>query len=410
MATKHPPAPALLDKTTVSASRHVSHAVTSNRTPYVKQRERVEQSPESRARRKHRFRLVERMRHFTTRERQKVCLCTPIPTAQPEIRGNSKTKSSHFSKLMRCGYATTCPNCSVKVLNRHAVDIHSAVQQALEKGYGIGFLTFTTRHALSDSAKSLITLLKGAFKAVLSGRGWQNDRADFGILGMIKSWDCTFSWVNGWHIHLHVLVFFDQHLPRAKEQRRLDQVMDRMWNRFYAYHEKEGDRLPEVYNQRAVVVDRAGGLGKYMAKLSGISQEMARSDFKKGKRHDGAMTFTHWEILQLACELDGEDAEPYKALWRDWEEAIYRTQVVSWSKGFKQHFGIANLSDEEIAAEEEAYDWVHVLTNEEWALIKGSADRKSMALSYAATDGVEGLRGYLHHLRKKKVKSTSDAL
>lgn len=410
MATKHPSAPALLDNSTVSASRHASQAVRGKKAPHVRQRERVGPSPESRARRKHRFRLVERMRYFTTRERQKVCLCSPIPTAQPEIRGNTATKSSHFSKLMRCGYATTCPNCSVKVLNRHAVDIHDAVQQSLEKGYGIGFLTFTTRHDLSDSAKSLITLLKGAFKAVLSGRGWAKDREEFGILGMIKSWDCTFSWVNGWHIHIHALVFFDERLSRGKEQRRLDQVMDRMWNRFYGYHERNGEKLPEQYSQRAMVVDHAGGLGKYMSKLSGISQEMARSDFKKGRRHDGQRSYTHWEILQLACELDGEDAEPYIELWRDWEEAIFGTQVVSWSKGLKKHFGIKNLSDEEIAAEDEAYDWVYILSNEEWALIRGSADRKSMALSYAATDGVEGLRGYLQHLKKKEVKSTSDAL
>ena len=52
-------------------------------------------------------------------------------------------------------------------------------------------LTLMLPHDAGDSLRSVLSTVKAAFAALVAGKGWQTDKARFGLAHYIRAHDCT---------------------------------------------------------------------------------------------------------------------------------------------------------------------------------------------------------------------------
>jgi hypothetical protein len=288
---------------------------------------------------------------------------------------------AHYAGLATCGSIWACPVCSAKIRNARAAEISEATAAWDRAGHSVYMVTLTAPHDLGDRLAPLLATIADGFRAVISGRPWIRLRKQLHIVGTIRSVEVTHG-RNGWHPHLHVLVYLE-HDPGAEGLAALHSHVGERWRRFIV---KQGYRPPDRLH--GVVIERctsAAEAGAYIAKTQdGASpgNELARADLKRGRNGHR----TPLEILE-AFRWTG-DLEDIK-LWRDYEKATKGHQAITWSAGLRKLLAAPERTDEEIAAEEVGGEVVALLAAGVWrevtripglpALLLDEAERGQLA-------------------------------
>ena len=340
---------------------------------------RTKISPEALKRRADRYLLLEGLQKRTTKHRLHRCGLDRISnSAQPILKWDEETGSSYLSLVQRCGYVQFCPVCGAKIGNQRASEISQAVEKALDLGHGIYMITFTAHHLQEHTLRELRTLIKGGFKAVISGRQWTEDRADFGVLGQIRTEEATWG-LSGWHPHLHVLVFTDKPLDDPH------QLHARLFSRWSNHIVKRGHKAPSPEANRIDTITEQRGVGRYLSKVAvTVGHEMTRSDLKKGK----GKRLSHWEVGWGAVATN----DPlYWSKWFEWEAEMGGVQLCRWSNGLKSYFGINERTDQERLDQEERFTHARTISNQEWDLLKQDKQLVPMMLKTASTHGSHGV-------------------
>ena len=355
---------------------------------------RTKISPEANQRRKDRYLLRSGLQAKTTKRRLCNCGRARLSNAfTPTLRANVQTGSAYLAGVQRCGYAQYCPICGAKISNVRAGEIGKAVEQAFLLDHGVYMLTLTLPHEKHHSLKELRTLISGAYKHVNSGRAWLTDVADYDILGQIRAFEVTNGvfkqlYDNGWHPHLHLLIFTDKVLSNPEA---LHSSLLARWQKYIVgkgYEKPTQTHLDQITTQ--------AGVGRYLSKIAvNIGNELTRSDLKTGRKRGGA---TIWDIAWGALATDDP---ALWALWFEWESAMDGVQLCRWSNGLKQYLGINELTDQEIAEQEEAFTHSRSLTEEEWKALKVDSSLIGLLLSVASTDGIEAVDSFFEWLAQK---------
>lgn len=124
------------------------------------------------------------------------------------VEASKTTVGASFKRgLQICGSVWHCPVCAARISNERQREIRLAVESAEALGYKTLLVTFTAHHtALTELAEQLAAMTR-AYEAVWRGAPADRMKARYGILGMIRSLEATHSRRNGWHPHIHVLMF-----------------------------------------------------------------------------------------------------------------------------------------------------------------------------------------------------------
>lgn len=352
---------------------------------------RTKISPEGIRRRKDRGRLLDALRPWTKKDRLRQCCRTKLPyTPRTEIR-YTPFGYGFVHGVKRCGYAQFCPVCAAKIADRRAAEIKRAVDLALRLGHGIYMLTLTVPHGSWHSLSELRKTVERAFRHMTGGRAWVNDRAEYGILGVIRTFETTIGiGLNGWHPHLHVLIITDKPLSDPST------LHDRFFSRWSDFVVRSGLEAPNRDASKLDPITEQRGIGRYLSKVSvSVSHELTRSDLKKGRKGH----WTPWQLLWAACETEEDQ---YREKWHEWEEAMSGVRLVTWSRGLKSYFGIDDLTDGEIAEQEEAFTHVRTLSDDEWHHLRDNPDDLSLLFTLIQTDGEPGVDAFFawlaHHL------------
>lgn len=295
---------------------------------------------------------------------------------------------AHFGNVMSCGSVHVCPVCAPKIRQRRAVEIDNAVRLHLDTGGSALFQTFTLPHDFGDALAPLLKNIANAFRKVIGGRGYLDDKRDYSITGTIRASETTFGKA-GAHPHLHVIVFCDRHLQDAEVQT----LNARLFARWEAAIEGVGYRAPLI---GLCPIERVtmGGIGAYVQKYVAtvdtarrLGMEMTRHDLKAARRKGR----TPFQVLRdFADTGDCADLD----LWREWERASHGTQSLTWSKGLKARFNVGDKTDDELAAQEIGGELVTVLTVDQWNLVNGE-DGHDEVLEAAETEGAGGVQFWL---------------
>lgn len=250
---------------------------------------------------------------------------------------------AYYANVQLCASVHACPVCAAKIRNRRAQEITAACAAAWAMGMGIEFVTLTMPHDCGDRLAGLLVAVRDAYNATRSGRAADDERDGLGIVGTIKALETTHG-RNGWHPHLHVLVFTRK--PLSVRQRR---VLRNGWHARWADAiERAGYRRPLRKLCDVRQVWSASGVGRYTAKVDDVTvgMEIARSDLKQGQLAEHR---SPWRIL---ADLQERGVADDLSLWHEYERAMKGKYALRWSKGLRSLLGVAPAAtDESIAAE-----------------------------------------------------------
>ena len=302
--------------------------------------------------------------------------CEYLPAAKRLIRCGRTIRSKDGVKVKRgcdgnvftsglstCGSVWSCPSCSFKIRVKRALEIALAIVVHLARGGGVLFMTFTMSHERGEELGDVWDILTDGWSYMTSGEQWQAIKERFGVVGWIKSTEVTHG-RNGWHPHLHVLVFTERPLSPLDSS-------DDYWNLRIALRERWIHRFSSKWGRDVshefgldtipVKPDESSGIGQYVTK---VGFELALADRKIGRSEGQRHPFA---IARDAAET-GDVADIN--LFREWITASKRRKCITWSKGLRADLlGTVEQSDEELAAEETPGEDLAEITPALWALI-----------------------------------------
>ncbi|MER6549573.1 hypothetical protein ABT257_46925, partial [Streptomyces sp. NPDC001250] len=195
-----------------------------------------------------RMRLLDEARAISTLPSVKACAVNTVAGAVAITQKGDGTGG--FTGLFRCGSVWSCPECMPVVrADRAALMETYAHAWGLEHdaelctgdpadrgkthaGHGMAMATFTSRHGehavLEDRLvfdregnpvkdkdgkqqvrPGQLQRTADAWRRMLQSRWWRRMRKEYGIVGATRALEVTHSWANGWHTHVHSILWFE---------------------------------------------------------------------------------------------------------------------------------------------------------------------------------------------------------
>lgn len=291
---------------------------------------------------------------------------------------------AHFRGLQLCGSIHACPVCAPKIREGRADEINRAAVAHLDAGLQLEFLTLTVPHGVGDDLARLVDVLADGWRRIWQGRSGMARRDAYDVQGYVRSLDLTHG-ANGWHPHLHVLLFFGASWTGDERERFRLELLE-VWRRWAAANGVRSPSAAHGVDLRPVTTVRE--LGGYLAKIDNqwhAGRELARADRKSG----GLGGRTPWEILRDAHQ--NGDASDLR-LWHEYERATMGRKAITWSRGLKARYLIDDLEDQELAEAVVGGELVAVIPAELWRRVARTRGLRAELLRSAERGGLWAVR------------------
>lgn len=245
--------------------------------------------------------------------------------------GSESQHKAHLRNVAMCSSVWTCPACSSRITERRREELKRALEN---KRFMPVLVTLTFQHSRDDELAALINTLRDAFRKLKSGRAWMEMREKYSIRAYVTSLEITFGLENGWHPHLHMLMF----LEMSRDDFKHDDFKNELMKRYSALLEKHGAYASENYG----IDVRSGNAGaaEYVSKWS-LELEMTKAPVKLGRGEH----FTPFQLLAMS-----RDGNEYAGmLFRDYAKAMAGRRQLTWSQHAREILELGEeLTDEEI--------------------------------------------------------------
>jgi hypothetical protein len=289
--------------------------------------------------------------------------------------------------LLKCGKIWLCPVCSAKIRHGRSEEVTRAAVEWMSRGGLVFLVTFTARHAASHLLSDLMDAIQGtradkergikrqagAYQRLITGgtwagrpeRGLSGIRDRVGFLGMIRATEITVSQGNGWHPHIHALVFVGAKTTGTGAERKITGVfapsdsqlaeLEGHFRSVWTNHLAKVDQGFKPSDEHGVdfkrleTVKDAEDFGKYIAKTQDgkdPAKELTRADLKSAKGGN----LTPFEMLGRIGDLLGgvpeEDADGHGGLewclgkWAEYEAGTKGRRAIEWTRFLRALLGI----------------------------------------------------------------------
>ena len=303
---------------------------------------------------------------------------------------NSVHKTASYSNLQLCGSHWICPICSETHANARKQELQSLLVLLAKHRVYAHMLTLTVPHNINDSLDDTLAKLSKA-KSELFKKGL----SEFENIGHITSVEVKYSADNGWHPHLHLIVFTKQSYRDQEIKGTLgsmlggigvigyQQIISLKWQECC---EKFGLRKPSL--RHGVDLKRgyddsetshATELVNYILKEQ-LANEMTKAHCKNGKFNTDSLTPFELALLAEGAEQDS----CFAVLFREYAKAIKgknqakkSPKLVSFLKSIQEPEEDENNKSE---SEEENKKAVYELTDKEWRLLCADHERRGKFL------------------------------
>jgi hypothetical protein len=239
-------------------------------------------------------------------------------------------------------------------------------------------------HEYGDKLRLAVETVRGAYRRSIQGRAFQAAKEKWGICGSVSALEITHG-KHGWHPHMHILWLVERELSDDE----VDRLHECFFERWSAAIRKVQLRGPDPRNCPLKRVTDSS-IGRYLTKCD-AANELARWTWKRARGGNR----TPFEILaDIREDRSPEDV----SLWLEYEEAMYRVQQLTWSKGLRRSLGMApDQGDAQIAAEREPGKSIAVIGCELWeGYLRFNPDLRIGLLNAAERGGFAEALSYLH--------------
>ena len=319
----------------------------------------------------------------TAIDRKKGCGVIPVEAGDGRLRfdRNESTGRTSVHGVAECGYAS-CPTCATKKAAQKAEEEELLTQDCLDRGGSVLPLVLTFPHDFGMAYKPMLDSAKKVWSHITGHRRWKEEARDAYGIEWTSGWDATHGG-NGWHPHLHVNLRLDRDLT-DEELEQLHLLIFDLWS---ARMQRSGYRPPALENCPLERMRDGEKASKYVIKL-GVAMEVASPTTKKAKTGHRSP----WQILADV----GQRSRPRDiALWREWEEGVFRKEMVGRCRKSKARLKAIKQAEKDQEHLEEVVEEVTtiaVLRRKTWAKIKSVWGIKSRLLEAAERAGRDGIR------------------
>lgn len=324
---------------------------------------------------------------------ERVAKCLRVPHGQAvDVLYVPEHQTACYRGLQTCGSVWMCPVCAAKISERRRVELSQALAAWREQGGRVLLATYTIRHKLADDLAVSLDAMLYARKLCRSGRWAAGFTERIGLAGSVRALEVTHSKANGWHPHMHELLF----VAASTTAGEVDAYLRPRWSDVL-----KSAGLREVNHHGLEVTDCDERIAEYVAKWGREpvwteEHELAKQVTKRGRGASRTPT-----DLLAAYAFDQDDQAG--ALWQQYAAVFKGRRQLSWSRGLRALLGLAvEQTDEEIAAEtsETAVllasltlaQWRHIVANDargEVLAVAASGDRLAL-WRFLAELGVPG--------------------
>ena len=220
-----------------------------------------------------RFALKSVVNRLLPTSRTSKCCRWRVPKQALQVHRSIEHGKAFFSGLQVCASVWACPVCAAKISERRRAELVTAVALAKSMGMHVKLLTLTVPHGLGDDLPTLLVQIRNAWRRTTTGRAGKDFRKLLGIKGTIRALEVTHG-QNGFHPHLHVLLFLEQDATNGCIQGLFTPI----WQDACT---KAG--LPRPSDAHGCRVDDGSKAAAYASKW-GLESEMTKSHTKQGRK------------------------------------------------------------------------------------------------------------------------------
>ena len=297
---------------------------------------------QKRARRLAQYALQETIARIIDSQRLAQCRRSLVPGRDKvKVLYSETLARAHYKNLMVCGSVWSCPLCAARITERRREDLSKGIDDFIDLGGSIFMAAFTLQHDREERLQDLNEVLSKAYRRFGSGKGFQEIKKRFGLIGSIVASEVTWSNNAGWHPHKHCL-YFSEKILTPKDISELQEIFSKR----YCSILKSLDR----FGSQEIAVKLSFGdhqkTKDYLFKW-GLSEEITKGKNKKA-RHEG---YTPFELAAWAAT--GEAQPVY--LFREYFDAFKGSRQLRYSPGLRPilELGI-DQTDKELAEENTA--------------------------------------------------------
>lgn len=300
-----------------------------------------------------------------------------------KVSATSEGRRAGLGGVVTCGSVWACPTCSEKVNAGRQSELTQGISGWTKNGGAVLFGTLTLRHNKSHRLEELWDAIGPAWNRTTSGSsawagskpkkdGTRTDMGEkrrFGIAGYVRVVE-TKHGANGWHPHIHFLLFLDRALS---ESARAD-LEARMFGRWESALADKGLSVVQSVGIDLRAVHGGDGLGEYFTKSTyttptAAAYEVTGSHSKKAGK-GGRSPFDLLRDVVQAGDADALD------LWHEWERASKGRRQLTWSRELRQLLALGvELTDEELAEQDNGGEVEAQLGKRAWKWVAVSPAR-----------------------------------
>ena len=247
-----------------------------------------------------------------------------------------------WSGVEHCNSIWACPCCAARIREGRRNEILKAVHQARSRNWRMFFVTFTVPHDRETPLRDSLKGLTSAFRRIRNYKSltpfWS------AMVGFIKATEIQVG-SNGFHPHLHVLIFTDG-CDLVNDE--IEKKLKASWAKAVV---KEGLACPK--DSVGVVVEETLDPEKtadYLIKVqeNKLTLEMSRSDLKSGREgREGEWHCSPFDLMNKEIELP-ISVGLRKRLFVEFYRATKGVSAIRWSRGLKSLFSLEEVSDDEL--------------------------------------------------------------
>ncbi len=278
-----------------------------------------------------------------------------------------------------------CPVCAAKISEFRRQHLCKAVADWTAAGGAILMLSQTAPHQRNDELIGLLDKFGKGRVLMHNRKAWRTWAERNGLAGSVRALEVNYGFENGWHVHIHELLFFN---PGADPDRfRIHAELYYQWKDACL---SVGLREPTF--RRGIDVRDGRYAARYAAKW-GIESEITKSHIKHAR--DG--NYGPFDIL----EEYGKGKKIFGGLYQTYADAFFRKKQLQWSHALWKLLhpsGEKEQTDQEVAeriSDDAAF--LGSLDRKQWSMIV-AAEKRGEVLEIAATKGWLGVLEFIEEL------------
>lgn len=283
--------------------------------------------------------------------------------------------TSYLTGLQTCRNLWLCACCAAQISEFRRRDLTEAVQRWTGQGGTVVMLTLTAPHYVGDELRTNLDGILDAYRWMTKQRRWRDWMKGQGAAGSVRALEVTHG-RNGWHPHLHVLLFLgDLGLPvkvdaEWQETKPIRDAafaawassqLDGLWELWAEACTRKGLREPS--REHGVNLSDSNTTAEYVSKW-GLEAELTKAQSKRGKEKGR----TPWGLLRAFREGD-QDAG---SLFRVYADAFRRRKQLTWSRGLRDLLALGVVVDDQDVPEQLDADdaFLGAYSADQWAVIE----------------------------------------